>query len=762
MLERKKLRITGRVQGVGFRPAMVRWAQQCGCSGKVWNDTWGVVLEIQGVTAAIDAFLSGLQGEGCPPMARIQQIQQQDVPVAEGEGDFLIETSDATGTALAQVTADLALCPDCLQEMRDAGDFRYQYPFINCTHCGPRYSIVKTVPYDRPNTTMSVFAMCQRCAEQYGEVTDRRFHAQPVACPTCGPHAWLTDAQGQVLHDESAAAIAAAAQLLHQGKIVAIKGVGGFHLAVDATQEDAVLRLRQRKRRDAKPFAVMAASLEVIRRQAQVEPWAEQVLTSAEAPIVLLPQREGSSLAPSVAQGVNRFGFMLCYAPLHVLLFDQGPQLLVMTSANLSDEPLICENDKALDRLGEVADAFLMHDRAIYRQVDDSIVHGIEQQPVVLRRARGWVPTPIYLEGHEGPDVLAVGADLKNTFCLAKQGRLICSEHMGDLADAEAYRHYRQSIDHLRQLFEVEPEVVVCDLHPGYFSTQYAQSLGIENLLQVQHHWAHVAACMVEHQLTGPVIGLVADGTGYGTDGAVWGGECLVADLNGFERVGHLDYFSLPGGDQASREAIRPLLGLLTQTYDGLELNEWQWLLEPLEPDMQKQSVILAQLQANLNCIQTSSLGRVFDAVASLCGVGRVNGFDAQLPMALEALTLNEPISSYDFQWREDSDGTLRLDWRPMLRQIIGQRRAQVDPRQMATAFHCTWVEVWSDVARRIREKRHINQVVLSGGVFCNQFLLSHLIERLRAMQFEVNFHQQIPSNDGGISVGQAAIACRS
>ena len=762
MLQRKKIRITGRVQGVGFRPAMVRLAQQHGCTGKVWNDTCGVVLEIQGAEVAVTAFFNGLQAEGCPPMARIHQVQQQDLPVVDGETDFIIKASDATGTALTQVTADLALCPDCLNEMRDAGDFRYQYPFINCTHCGPRYSIVRTVPYDRPNTTMSVFAMCDRCAEQYAEVADRRFHAQPVACPDCGPHAWLTDSEGQVLQQDSASAIAAAAQLLQQGKIVAIKGIGGFHLAVDATQEDAVQRLRQRKRRDAKPFAVMASSLEVIRRQAQVEPWAEEVLTSPEAPVVLLPRRDEATLAPSVAQGVNRFGFMLCYAPLHVLLFDQGPELLVMTSANLSDEPLICDNDKALARLGEVADAFLMHDRAIYRQVDDSIVHGIDQQPVVLRRARGWVPTPIYLEGHQGPDVLAAGADLKNTFCLAKQGRLICSEHMGDLADAEAYRHYRHSIDHLRQLFEVEPERVVCDLHPGYFSTQHAKSLGIEKVLQVQHHWAHVASCMVEHQLTGPVIGLVADGTGYGTDGAVWGGECLVADLTGFERVGHLEYFSLPGGDQASREAIRPLLGLLTRAYDGLDLNDWQWLLEPLESDPQKQAVILAQLQAGLNCVQTSSLGRVFDAVAALCGVGRVNGFDAQLPMALEALTLDEPVSPYRYQWHADSEGTLLMDWRPMVQDAVEQCRAQVDPRQIATAFHCTWVQAWGDIAQRIRVKRHINQVALSGGVFCNHFLLSRLVTHLRELDFEVYFNQQIPSNDGGISVGQAAIACRS
>ncbi len=762
-LQRRKVVITGRVQGVGFRPTMVRLARHFTLTGCIWNDTRGVVLEIQGQVETLAEFLSQVQGPGLPPMARIHRLQTEDLAVVPGESDFVIRTSAAEGTALTQVTADLALCSQCRREMQDDRDFRYQYPFINCTHCGPRYSIVKTIPYDRPNTTMSVFTLCERCADQYRDVMDRRFHAQPVACPQCGPHAWLTDAQGAVLHDQSRPAIAAAAQLLHAGKIVAVKGVGGFHLAVDATNESAVERLRRRKRRDAKPFAVMASSLDTIKQQAFVDLWAEDVLRSPESPIVLLLQRPGHRLAPSVAQGVHTFGFMLCYAPLHVLLFDEGPELLVMTSANLSDEPLICKNEEALHKLGEVADAFLMHNREIYRQVDDSIVHQIERGAVVLRRARGWVPTPIYLESHAGPDILALGADLKNTFCLVKQGRLICSEHIGDLADAEVYRHYRESIDHLRQLFEVDPLVVACDLHPGYFSTQFARSLGVHTIVEVQHHWAHVASCLAEHQIDHKVIGIVADGTGYGTDGAIWGGECLIADLTRFERGGHLDYFQLPGGDHASREAIRPLLSLLCETYGpDLDLAQWQDVLEAIEPDPQKQRIILAQLQARLNCVPTSSVGRVFDAVAALCGVGSVNRFDAQLPMALESLIQEDTGPTYPYRWKMGPEGAMLLDWRPMIRAVVEDCRARKNPARMATSFHLTWVHAYADWARQARDKTGIETVVLSGGVFCNRFLLTHLIVHLRQLDFQVYYNQQIPSNDGGIAVGQAAIASRT
>ncbi len=572
LITRQRISITGRVQGVGFRPAVYRLANRLRLTGFVYNDTKGVTVELQGPRQNIAEFLSCLRsGADKPPLAEIKSLESSNVAVVESDDRFVIRKSDSEGIALSQVTADVAACRDCLTELADSEDFRYRYPFINCTNCGPRYSIVKTIPYDRPNTTMSAFTMCDSCAAQYKDVTDRRFHAQPVACDVCGPKIWLTDDKGKTIKTQTDGVIAETARLLRCGKIVAIKGLGGFHLAVDALNNEAVQRLRQRKRRDHKPFAMMTDTVEKIKKYAVVSEPAQRLLESPQSPIVLLPKKEDSAcgepvesvIAASVAEGVNTFGFMLCYAPLHYLLFAEGLEVLVMTSGNMSDEPLICKNEKALERLSCVADAFLMHDREIYRQVDDSIVHFIDDEPVLLRRARGYVPTP-FLTGENAPaDVFAAGADLKNTFCFAKQNQFICSEHIGDLEDAEVYHHYLNSIEHLRGLFEVEPKVAVCDLHPGYLSTQYAMSKTDAKVVQVQHHWAHIASVLAEHGLNGPVIGLSCDGTGYGTDGKIWGCECLIASLDGFERFGHLAYYSLPGADKASKEALRPVLGLL-------------------------------------------------------------------------------------------------------------------------------------------------------------------------------------------------------
>ncbi|MCU0918361.1 MAG: carbamoyltransferase HypF, partial [Planctomycetes bacterium] len=549
MLTRQRILLTGRIQGVGFRPAVYRLARELDLTGRVFNDTQGVTVELQGNAEKIDQFLERLQsGPDKPPLADIRSCRRIDIEPVAGEVEFTIEKSEVEGTSLSQVTADIGTCGACLAELADPADFRHRYPFINCTNCGPRYSIIKTIPYDRPNTTMSVFGMCERCAAQYRDVADRRFHAQPVACPRCGPKVWLIGPAGQVLEAGSDEAITETARRLQAGEILAIKGVGGFHLACDARNNDAVLRLRLRKRRDHKPFAMMVRSLDDLRRYASVDRAGVQVLTSPQSPIVLLPKRPDADIAPAVAPGVATFGFMLCYAPLHHLLFAEGLDVLVMTSANLSDEPLICRNEAALEKLRDVADAFLMHDREIYRQVDDSIVHLVADEPVLLRRARGYVPTPILLPEPTLQEVLATGADLKNTFCFAKHNQLILSEHIGDLEDAEVYHHYLSSIRHLAGLFEVEPSVVACDLHPGYLSTQYAQSLPGVRVIRVQHHWAHIASVLAEHGLAGPVIGLECDGTGYGTDGAIWGCECMIASLTDFTRFGHLAYYPLPGG----------------------------------------------------------------------------------------------------------------------------------------------------------------------------------------------------------------------
>ncbi len=568
LVKRQRIFIAGRVQGVGFRPAVHVIAHQLGLSGIVYNDTKGVIIELQGEEEKIAEFLVRLQSESeKPPLAEIKSCETIDIAVIEAEDKFTIKASDSQGTALSQVTVDIATCRDCLTEMADKNDFRYGYPFINCTNCGPRYSIVKSIPYDRVNTTMSDFEMCDKCAAQYHEISDRRFHAQPVACGKCGPKLWLTNNRGKTIETQTDKVITETTCLLRDGKIVAIKGLGGFHLAVDALNNEAVKRLRERKRRDHKPFAMMADCIEKIKQYAVVSKSAEHMLRSHQSPIVLLPKKKNSSIAPSVAESVGTYGFMLCYAPLHYLLFAQKLKVLVMTSGNISDEPLICKNEQGLERLGDVADAFLMHDREIYSQVDDSIVHIIDAEPVLLRRARGYVPAPILTEENFRQDIFAAGADLKNTFCFGKQNQLICSEHIGDLADAEVYHYYIGSIEHMRRLFEVEPRVVACDLHPGYLSTRYALSQPNVRLVQIQHHWAHIGSVLAEHGIAGPVIGFAADGTGYGTDGAIWGCECLVTSLEDFERFGHLAYYPLAGADRASKEAIRPVLGLLKKTY---------------------------------------------------------------------------------------------------------------------------------------------------------------------------------------------------
>jgi len=759
MTERQRIFITGRVQGVGFRPTVYRIARQLHLTGFVYNDTKGVTIEIQGEYNKVAQFLPTLELDK-PPMAEIKSCEAVEIPPVKAEDNFLIKTSKSTGTPLSQVTVDIALCKDCLAEMNDKNDFRYRYPFINCTNCGPRYSIVKNIPYDRPNTTMSAFKMCKKCAAQYKNPADRRFHAQPVACADCGPKVWLTDSNGKTIQTGTDKTIAETAKMLLAGKIVAIKGVGGFHLAVDALNDKAVKRLRERKKRDHKPFAMMTDSIEKIKRYAVVSESAEQILKSPQAPIVLLPKKENSTIAPSVAEGVNTYGFMLCYAPLHYLLFAEGLGVLVMTSGNIADEPLICKNKMALDKLGGVADAFLMHDREIYRQVDDSIVHFIADEPVPLRRSRGYVPSPVFTESKCRHDIFAAGSDLKNIFCFAKQNQLICSEHIGDLEDADVYHHYINSIEHLRKLFEVEPKIVVCDLHPGYLSTQYALSMPNVKTIQVQHHWAHIASVLAEHNLTGPVIGLAADGTGYGTDGAIWGCECLIASLANFERFGHLAYYPLAGADKAGKEAIRPLLGLLKKTYgDSFELKKFNWLLERIELDKNKLNIITDQLEKQINTVETSSLGRLFDAVAAMIGLGCFNHFEAQLPMALEAIAAEDIEEHYDFELISNTGKPLQLDLSSMIRQLIDDIRKGMENKIIAAKFHNCLAAALVEMAKRARESTKLDTVALSGGVFCNRYLANRVIKLLNKNGFCILFHRDVPANDGGISLGQAAIA---
>jgi hydrogenase maturation protein HypF len=759
MLKRHKIQITGTVQGVGFRPTVYRVAEKLKLTGFVFNQSSGVTIEIQGQKANVSRFVTTLK-KALPPLAEIRNLQVTEVDIVENESEFIIKQSRTIGSASSEVTADIAICKDCLKEMSDREDYRYRYPFINCTNCGPRYSIVKTIPYDRSNTTMSVFKMCRRCGGQYKDVADRRFHAQPVACPKCGPKIWLADSQGKTIETDSDKTIKKAAQLLKAGKIVAIKGVGGFHLAVDAQNEKAVAKLRERKQREHKPFALMTDSIEKIKKYAIVSKEAQSVLTSPQSPIVLLLKKDKVKIAQSVAQGTDTFGFMLCYAPLHYLLFAEGLEVLVMTSGNVADEPLIRDNKKAIKKLGPIVDAFLMHNRDIFRQVDDSIIYFIGKQPALLRRSRGFVPSPVTANIKTEKHILAAGPDLKNTFCLVKGNQYIVSEHIGDLEDAEVFTHYASSIEHLRQLFEIEPKLVVCDLHPNYFSTQYALSKPGVDKMQVQHHWAHIASVLAEHNTTGPVIGIAADGTGYGTDGAIWGCEFLIASLEKFERFGHLDYYDLAGGDKASKEAIRPVIGLLKQTY-GQEFNEndFGWLLKKIDKDKEKIQIIIQQIEKQINTVKTSSLGRVFDAVSAMLALGSFNNFEAQLPMALESIIQKNVEDGYDFEVIQEKGKPSRLDLRKMFQKMVVDIRDNKDKGRIAAKFHNCIAEALAKMAKLAREKTGIETVAISGGCFCNRYLANRLIKNLKKNHFMVLFHKDVPANDGGISLGQAAIA---
>jgi len=770
VIKRYNICITGQVQGVGFRPAVYRLATHLELTGFVYNDTKGITIELQGEETKIAEFIKRLNGPDAPRLSDIESCFAAEISTVESEKEFAIKQSDAGGTPISRVTADIATCADCLRELFDKNDFRYRYPFINCTNCGPRYSIIKTIPYDRPNTTMSAFAMCEKCAGQYHDVANRRFHAQPVACPQCGPKIWLTDNKGNKIQTDSDKTITQTAQLLKKGKILAIKGIGGFHLAVDAFNNEAIKQLRERKKREHKPFAMMADSIETIKQHAAVSEQAEKLLKSPQSPIVLLPKNANSqiygersrTIASFVAEGTNTFGFMLCYAPLHHLLFAEGIKVLVMTSGNISDEPLICKNDEAIERLGNIADVFLMHDREIYRQVDDSIVHIIEDKPVLLRRSRSYVPAPITIKQTSRCDVFAAGADLKNTFSFVKANQLICSEHIGDLEDAAVYHHYRKSIEHLRGLFEVKPKIAACDLHPAYLSSQYAHSLPDVKIIEIQHHWAHIAAVLAEHNLDGPVIGLACDGTGYGTDGAIWGCECLIADLDNFERFGHLAYYPLAGGDTTSKQPIRPTIALLAQAYGNeFELSKFRWLLDKIEPDESKQQLIFEQINKKINTVQTSSLGRLFDAVAAMLGLGNYNHFEAQLPITLEAIAAPDCNQRYDFELTGESSKPLTLDLRIMIKRVLADIKNSEEKGNISAKFHNTIVSGLLEMAKKARETKNLNIVALSGGVFCNRYLAQRLIRLLQRNGFSVLYNRDFPANDGCVSIGQAAIAVR-
>jgi len=744
---RLSVSVGGAVQGVGFRPFVFRLASQLALKGWVCNSPQGVRIEVEGLPPSLESFLSRLQREK-PAAASIQSLEHSVLdPV--GYPDFNIRPSCAGGAKTALVLPDLATCAECLLEIFDPADRRHLYPFANCAHCGPRYSIIEGLPYDRAQTTMRAFAMCPACKAEYEDPQDRRFHAQPNACPDCGPSLALWDPLGQATASRHEALLAAAA-LIRGGAIVAVKGIGGFHLVADARSEDPVGRLRERKRREEKPFALMFPTLAAVKACARVSALEERMLLSPAAPIVLLERlAAGSVVAEAAAPGNPSLGIMLPSAPLQHLLMRELGFPVIATSANLADEPICTDEREALARLAGIADAFLVHDRPILRHVDDSIVREMAGRQAVLRRARGFAPLPVRLSAPP-PALLAVGAQQKNVVALTVAGQAHLSQHIGDLETAQAFGAFEGVVDSLQRLYETRPALVVCDEHPGYVSTRFARGLGLP-VLAVQHHYAHALSCLCENELEAPALAVVWDGTGYGPDGTIWGGEFLRITRASYERFAHWRTFPLPGGEKAVREPRRAALGLLYEIFaEGLlERREIGSLAAFSEREL---TVLRSMCRGRVNSPATSSAGRLFDAVASLVGLRQKAGFEGQAAMALEFSIDASVNASYPLPVRGAA-----LDWEPMIREILTEAAGGVAAGRIAAKFHNTLVEAVVETARRAGEEK----VLLTGGCFQNKYLLERAVRRLRDEGFRPYWHQRVPPNDGGIALGQAAAAAR-
>jgi hydrogenase maturation protein HypF len=761
---RKQIRVRGIVQGVGFRPFVYNLAQSLGLAGFVLNSSAGVIIEIEGPEPALHRFVETLRSSP-PPLAQIDEFAVADLD-SRGETGFSIHASYSEEGEFALVPPDLGTCDDCWRDFSDPQNRRFGYAFTNCTNCGPRYTIIQDIPYDRPMTTMSAFRMCEPCEAEYHDPANRRFHAQPNACPRCGPTLVFAKSGSTVSPDSfrvgvsSRAAINEARQKLREGNIVAVKGLGGFLLACDARNDAAVRELRRRKRRSDKPFALMARDVVAVESFCAVSDPDRTALLSPRRPIVILPRTSDSPISREMAPGNNTIGVMLPYTPLHYLLFSDSPDepptftALVMTSGNLSEEPIVTGNDEAQERLGGIADWFLFHNRDIYMRVDDSVVRTFIGESRVLRRSRGYVPQPVDL-GIDLHEILACGAELKNTFCLTKGRYAMVSQHIGDMENYETLLFFQETLANLKKLFRVEPQAVAYDLHPRYLSSRFAQESPIAKKIGVQHHHAHIASCMAENHLRDKVIGVAFDGTGYGTDGQIWGGEFLVADLEGFERRAHLRYVPLPGGDAAIRKPWRSALAHLRATFGSRPLPEALSFLRAV-PEKEV-AVVESMLARNVNTIQTSSCGRLFDAVASLIGLRHEVNFEGQAAIELEAAALPGVEDRYPV-YIEDGDPA-RLDMRPTIEGIVRDVAAEKPASHISACFHNTLAEAIVEVCARIAKTEGLQRVCLSGGTFQNLYLLARTVKGLRRSGLEVFLHSLVPANDGGISLGQAVIA---
>ncbi|BAT55776.1 hydrogenase maturation protein HypF [Nostoc sp. NIES-3756] len=786
----EEIRVRGTVQGVGFRPTVYRLAKACGLRGDVCNDGQGVLIRVSGSEAALTEFVSRLQEE-CPPLAKINELIRTPYAGELDIDDFVISHS-VNSVARTEITPDAATCPECQREIFDPFSRFYRYPFTNCTHCGPRLSIIRAIPYDRCNTSMSAFAMCPECEKEYHDVENRRFHAQPVACHTCGPKAWLERADGKpvtasmfsMLDD-----VDAVCTLLQKGEIVAIKGIGGIHLACDATQEAAVQKLRQRKKRYDKPFALMARDIQIIERYCIVNDKEKELLASSAAPIVLLERKQKAegrsvllspsspptpnSIAPSVAPGQNTLGFMLPYTPLHHLILKRMNRPIVLTSGNISDEPQCIDNDEAREKLGQIANYFLLHNREIINRVDDSVVRVLEDKIQIIRRARGYAPAPIKLPpGFDNiPQILAMGSELKNTFCLLREGEAIVSQHLGDLENAAAFNAYQNTLNLYLNLFQHQPEAIAIDLHPEYLSTKLGKKLADANTIplhSIQHHHAHIAACLAENGIpldSSPVLGIAFDGLGYGADSTLWGGEFLLADYCQFQRLATFKPVAMIGGEQAIYQPWRNTYAHL------LSANLWENCqqeyaeLEIIKILQQKPINLLNQLvKKGINTPLASSIGRLFDAVAAAIGICPEKcSYEGQAAIALEAIadihTLNNPkeIGIYPFHF-SFSDNIYCIDPCPMWQLLLNDLKQQIPQQVIAAKFHLSLANAIVETVKNLRQQNLFNQVALTGGVFQNRLLSQLVTKQLQTLKINVLTHSLVPTNDGGISLGQAVI----
>ncbi len=752
MVEGRRIQVRGTVQGVGFRPWVYRVACEEGISGRVRNDARGVTIEAFGRPEALAAFLRRLERE-VPPAARLREVREEPIPPEPLPG-FAIVPSEGEGARRVSIPPDLATCPECLREVADPADRRHLYPFTNCTHCGPRYTIARDVPYDRPATTMAAFAMCPDCRREYEDPGDRRFHAQPIACPVCGPRVRLLGPSGKPVAS-GADAIAGAAAALVEGRVVAVKGLGGYHLACDATSPEAARCLRERKRRDEKPFAVMVQSLEAARSVACLDPSEERLLASVERPVVLVKQRPGNGLAPEVAPGNPLVGLLLAYTPLHHLLLEAAGRPLVMTSGNLSEEPMAARDDEALARLGGIADLFLVHDREIENRCDDSVARVIAGRPTVFRRSRGYVPRAVHLHRPLARPVLACGAHLKNTFCLAAGDEAWLGPHIGDLDNLEATRAFEEQVERLQRFLGIRPEVVAYDLHPDYASTRYALGRPEAEKVAIQHHHAHVASAMGEHGLAGPVLGLAWDGTGYGTDGTAWGGELLLVRDGSFERLATLRPLRLAGSDEAIRQVWRIALAALDDAFDGTAPIERLRLFQSVPA---RDLTVVRQMTARgLRSPLAHGAGRYFDALGAL-GLERPRAtYEGQVALEWNLAADEAETGSYPFDLAEEG-GLVQADLRPLVRGAVEDLVAGVAPGRVSARFHEAMADVAAALVRRAAGEHGRLPVVLTGGCFQNARLAESILRRLQG-DFDVRLHGEVPPGDGGIALGQALVA---